>query len=81
MRAVWNKFWQYSHFRHFGRDKCAIWVNRIVLCYDHAFDDFLIIECLRTTWFAALKQPIVSYYNKFGQESRAASPAFFPSRA
>ena len=21
------------------------------------------------------------YYNKFGQESRAASPAFFPSRA
>ena len=22
-----------------------------------------------------------SYYNKFGQESRAASPAFFPSRA
>jgi hypothetical protein len=24
---------------------------------------------------------IASYYNKFGQESRAASPAFFPSRA
>ncbi len=24
---------------------------------------------------------IAAYYNKFGQESRAASPAFFPSRA
>ena len=24
---------------------------------------------------------VTSYYNKFGQESRAASPAFFPSRA
>ena len=24
---------------------------------------------------------ITFYYNKFGQESRAASPAFFPSRA
>ena len=24
---------------------------------------------------------LASYYNKFGQESRAASPAFFPSRA
>ncbi|MCO7160784.1 FAD-binding protein [Agathobaculum butyriciproducens] len=24
---------------------------------------------------------VSSYYNKFGQESRAASPAFFPSRA
>lgn len=24
---------------------------------------------------------VANYYNKFGQESRAASPAFFPSRA
>ncbi len=27
------------------------------------------------------KNMVASYYNKFGQESRAASPAFFPSRA
>ena len=31
-------------------------------------------------WYDFLKI-FASYYNKFGQESRAASPAFFPSRA
>ena len=33
--------------------------------------------------FMKQKSPeqIAAYYNKFGQESRAASPAFFPSRA
>lgn len=29
----------------------------------------------------AVKDVFASYYNKFGQESRAASPAFPPSRA
>lgn len=28
-----------------------------------------------------MDENVLGYYNKFGQESRAASPAFFPSRA
>ena len=31
--------------------------------------------------YSRLFKEDTSYYNKFGQESRAASPAFFPSRA
>jgi len=32
-------------------------------------------------FFLILKLLSLYYYNKFGQESRAASPAFFPSHA
>ena len=32
-------------------------------------------------WYNMRKYADTFYYNKFGQESRAASPAFFPSRA
>ena len=37
-------------------------------------------ELAQETFCRAIEHS-ASYYNKFGQESRAASPAFFPSRA
>ena len=35
----------------------------------------------KTKSSALTSEAFASYYNKFGQESRTASPAFFPSRA
>ena len=39
------------------------------------------IQVVRRAWDLISGQFDTSYYNKFGQESRAASPAFFPSHA
>ena len=65
------------------RDSAEVLADHILL--DMEMCDGCEIE---DTWwmescFCGLKMLmlIASYYNKFGQESRAASPAFFPSRA
>ena len=60
MWADGKKLCRYSHFRHFGRDKCAVRVNHISLRRDHAFGDFLVIERLRTARLTALEQAVIA---------------------